>query len=55
MTLNKTIQDALNEHMNQEFYASYLYLSMSAYCEEITSPASPTGCGRRARKSTLTP
>ena len=38
MTLNKTIQDALNEHMNQEFYASYLYLSMSAYCEEINLP-----------------
>jgi ferritin len=29
MTLSKTMQDALNEHMNQEFYASYLYLSMS--------------------------
>ena len=38
MTLSKTIQDALNEHMNQEFYASYLYLSMSAYCEEINLP-----------------
>jgi ferritin len=38
MTLRRTIQDALNEHMNQEFYASYLYLSMSAYCEEINLP-----------------
>jgi ferritin len=38
MTLNKTIQDALNEHMSQEFYTSYLYLSMSAYCEEINLP-----------------
>ena len=38
MTLTKTIQDALNAHMNQEFYASYLYLSMSAYCEEINLP-----------------
>jgi len=38
MTLSKTIQDALNEHMNQEFYASYLYLSMSAYCEAINLP-----------------
>jgi ferritin len=38
MTLNKTIQDALNEHMNQEFYTSYLYLSMSAYCEAINLP-----------------
>ena len=38
MTLSKTMQDALNEHMNQEFYASYLYLSMSAYCETINLP-----------------
>jgi ferritin len=38
MTLSRTIQDALNEHMNQEFYASYLYLSMSAYCEEMNLP-----------------
>jgi ferritin len=38
MTLGKTIQDALNEHMNQEFYAFYLYLSMSAYCEAINLP-----------------
>jgi ferritin len=33
--LNKTVQDALNRHMNQEFYSSYLYLAMSAYCESI--------------------
>jgi ferritin len=38
MTLSSTIQDALNEHMNQEFCASYLYLSMSAYCEEMNLP-----------------
>jgi ferritin len=38
MTLSRTIQDALNEHMNQEFYASYLYLSMAAYCEEMNLP-----------------
>jgi ferritin len=33
--LNNTVQDALNQHMNQEFYSSYLYLAMSAYCESI--------------------
>jgi ferritin len=38
MTLSKTMQDAMNEHLNQEFYASYLYLSMSAYCESISLP-----------------
>ena len=32
MAVSKTVQDALNEQMKQEFYASYLYLSMSAYC-----------------------
>ena len=32
MALSKTVQDALNEQMKQEFYAAYLYLSMSAYC-----------------------
>ena len=32
MALSKTVQDALNEQMKQEFYASYVYLAMSAYC-----------------------
>ena len=27
------LQDALNEQINNEFQAAYLYLSMSAYCE----------------------
>jgi ferritin len=31
--LSKKIQDAINEQINSEFYSSYLYLSMSAYCE----------------------
>jgi ferritin len=38
MTLSKTMQDAINDHLNQEFYASYLYLSMAAYCESINLP-----------------
>ncbi|HUF34984.1 MAG TPA: ferritin [Gemmatimonadales bacterium] len=36
--MSKTMQDALNEQMNHEFYASYLYLSMSAYCEVTNLP-----------------
>ena len=28
------MQDALNKHLNEEFYSSYLYLSMAAYFEE---------------------
>lgn len=38
MAMSKTMEDALNGHMNQEFYASYLYLSMSAYCDSINLP-----------------
>jgi len=33
--LSQSLLDALNEHMNKEFYSSYYYLSMSAYCESI--------------------
>lgn len=38
MALSKTIQDALNKHINREFHSSYLYLSMSAYCDFINLP-----------------
>ncbi len=33
--LKKSIEDALNKQLNAELYSSYLYLSMSAYCESI--------------------
>ena len=36
--MSKTMQDALNEQMKQEFYSSYLYLSMSAYCDRANLP-----------------
>ena len=36
--MSKTMQDALNEQMKQEFYSSYLYLSMSAYCDAANLP-----------------
>lgn len=36
--LSKTMQDAINKQIKSEFYASYLYLSMSAYCESINLP-----------------
>jgi ferritin len=29
--MNKTIQDAFNEHLNAELFSSYLYLSMANY------------------------
>jgi ferritin len=36
--MSKTMQDAFNEQMKQEFYSSYLYLSMSAYCDSVNLP-----------------
>ena len=38
MALNERVQEALNRHINEEFYSSYLYLSMSAYCESQDLP-----------------
>lgn len=38
MALNETIRKALNRHINEEFYSSYLYLSMSAWCESVDLP-----------------
>ena len=36
--MSKTMQDALNQQMKHEFYSSYLYLSMSAYCDGANLP-----------------
>jgi ferritin len=36
--MSQTMQDAFNEQMKQEFYSSYLYLSMSAYCDSANLP-----------------
>jgi ferritin len=36
--LNKKVQDAMNEQIKNELYSAYLYLSMSAYCEEANLP-----------------
>jgi ferritin len=33
--LTPSMQSALNAQLNAEYYSSYLYLSMAAYCEEI--------------------
>ena len=32
---SKKIASALNQQIQSEFYSAYLYLSMSAYCQEI--------------------
>jgi len=36
--MSKTMQGALNQQMTHEFYSSYLYLSMSAYCDAANLP-----------------
>ncbi|MBU0483956.1 MAG: ferritin [Proteobacteria bacterium] len=33
--LSKTMEEALNEQINAEFYSSYMYLSMSSYFEAV--------------------
>ena len=32
---SKKIESALNQQIQSEFYSAYLYLSMSAYCQQI--------------------
>jgi len=36
--MSQSMQDAFNEQMKHEFYSSYLYLSMSAFCEGANLP-----------------
>jgi ferritin len=36
--ISKNMQEALNEQMNKEFYSAYMYLAMSAYCNEAGLP-----------------
>ncbi|QJT07771.1 ferritin [Oceanidesulfovibrio marinus] len=36
--LNETMNDALNEQVKWEFYSSFLYLAMAAYCAEQGLP-----------------
>jgi ferritin len=36
--ISQTMQDAFNEQMKHEFYSSYLYISMSAYCDSVNLP-----------------
>ena len=38
MELSTKLQNAINKHINAEFYSAYLYLSMSAYCDSMDLP-----------------
>jgi ferritin len=42
MKLEKNVLKAMNEQINKELFSSYLYLSMSAYCESEGFP----GCAK---------
>ena len=48
--MSKTMQDALNEQMKHEFYSSYLYLSMSAYCDGANLPGLANWMRAQARE-----
>lgn len=36
--LSQKMQDALNDQINAEYFSSYLYLAMSAWCQEANLP-----------------
>ena len=36
--ISQSLTDALNEQLKHELYSSYLYLSMSAYCDDQHLP-----------------
>ena len=40
-SVNENMQKVLNDQINAELYASYLYLAMSAYFEDINLPGFP--------------
>jgi ferritin len=42
---SQTVQDAINDQINNELSASYTYLAMSAYCERENF----TGCAKWLR------
>lgn len=38
MDISTKMQDAINAQIQAEYYSSYLYLSMAAYCDAINMP-----------------
>jgi ferritin len=38
--LSKTMQDALNEQIKNEFYSAYLYLALATYFQSLSLPGS---------------
>lgn len=40
--LSRKIENALNEQIKYEYYSSYMYLAMSAYCDSLNMPGFAT-------------
>jgi len=38
MELSKTMENMINKQIQAEYYSSYLYLSMAAYCDSVNMP-----------------
>jgi ferritin len=51
--MSSKVQDALNEQMKQEFYSSYLYLSMSAYLDGANLPGLSKWMQAQAREEAI--
>ncbi len=49
-SISQDVQDALNDQINQEFYAAYSYLSMSAYFENTNLPGLAVWMRAQARE-----
>lgn len=48
--LSKDVQDAINTQIRNEYYSSYLYLSMSAYCESLNFSGFATWLRRQSNE-----
>jgi len=51
--MSPKVQDAFNEQMKQEFYSSYLYLSMSAYLDAANLPGLSKWMRSQAREEAV--
>jgi ferritin len=38
MELSKTMEKAINQQIQAEYYSSYMYLAMAAYCDSVNMP-----------------
>jgi len=38
MELSKTMEKAINKQIQAEYYSSYMYLAMAAYCDSVNMP-----------------